>query len=101
MATEPKAAAAAPTYFVAKGVLVQRDPKTKKKTNIIVGTEYKPSDEEELASLPASGAIVTAEEYAAMVASPMAQEVIAAERARADALQKEVDELKAKQAPAK
>lgn len=97
---KPAAAPAAPNYVVALGVIVTLDPKSKKTVEIGEGTAFSPADEEEAASLLKSGRIMTAEDYAAKVGGSNVTAAIDAANARAEAAEKELAELRAKQAPA-
>ncbi len=107
--TKAAVAAAALKYVVAFGVIVALDAKKKRTVEIAEGEPFTPADEAEAADLLKAGRIMTAEDYAAKVGGKSvvaaidqagkradeAEATAAAEKARADALQAELDKLKA------
>lgn len=107
--TKAAFAAGAAKYVVALGVLVTLDAKSKKTIEIGEGKPFKPTDDAEAEDLLKAGRIMLAEDYAAKVGgvtvtaavdaantrADAAEQTAATEKARADALQAELDKLKA------
>lgn len=93
---KPAAKAAAPSYVVARGSLLVRDPADKKrKIKLHPGSPFTPSGAEEAAKLLAAGTIVAAADYVAKAGGEGAAAQIAAANARADAAEAELAKLKA------
>lgn len=93
--TKAAVAPAAPAYVVALGVVVTLDPKTKKTVEIGEGKPFTPADDAEAQGMLKAGTIMTAEAYAAKVGGATVTAAVDAANARANALQAELDALKA------